>query len=129
MKALRVLVVEDDALIGRLLAETLAEMGHDVRAIAATEAEAVADAVRCKPHLMIVDVRLGDGSGLSAIDEILRAGPVPHVFVTGDISGVRVLRPDAVVVEKPFREADLVQAIQRALGATVDGRNVAPDSA
>lgn len=122
MRALRVLVVEDDALIGMLLADTLNEMGHDVRAIAATEAAAVADAARCKPHLMIVDVRLGDGSGLSAVDEILRAGPVPHVFVTGDRLKVEALRPDAVIVEKPFCEADLARAIERALGAPTDDR-------
>lgn len=126
MKALRVVVVEDDALIGTLLAETLAGMGHDVRAIATTEADAVAAAVRCRPHLMIVDVGLGDGNGLSAVEAILRSGPVPHVFVTGDTSRVQTLRPDAVVVEKPFREADLAQAIRRALGAASDGRIAAP---
>jgi two-component system, response regulator PdtaR len=118
MGALRVLVVEDDVLIGMLLAETLACMGHDVRAIAATEAAAVEAAVQCRPHLMIVDVGLGDGNGVSAVEAILRSGPVPHVFVTGDTSRIQALRPDAVVVEKPFREADLAKAIQRALGAT-----------
>src|ERR1700722_3312928 len=115
VKALRVLVVEDDALIGMLLAETLAGMGHEVGAVAATEADAVADAVRCRPHLMIVDVRLGDGSGLSVVDEILRTGPVPHVFVTADRSWIQARRPDAVIIEKPFCEADLARAIQRAL--------------
>jgi DNA-binding NtrC family response regulator len=128
-KALRVLVVEDDALIGMMLAETLAEMGHDVRAIAATESDAVAAAVRCRPHLIIADVRLGDGSGLSAVEAILRARPVPHVFMTGDTSRVQALRPDAVIVEKPFREADLAQAIQRALGAGAADQTAAPGTA
>jgi DNA-binding response OmpR family regulator len=118
MKALRVLVVEDDTMIGMLLADVLAEMGHDVCAIEATEADAVAAAVRCKPDLMIVDARLGDGSGVSAVEEILRAGFVPHVFVSGETSSVQALRPDAVVIQKPFREPDLARAIQRALGAT-----------
>ena len=49
MKALRVLVIEDDALIAMLLAELLAGMGHDVCATAATEAEAVIAAARSKP--------------------------------------------------------------------------------
>jgi CheY-like chemotaxis protein len=117
MKALRVLVVEDDAMIAMLFAEVLAGMGHDVCAIEATEADAVATAVRCRPDLMIVDVRLGDGSGVSAVEEILRTGPVPHVFVSGDTSRVQTLRPGAVVIQKPFRESDLARAIQRALGA------------
>jgi two-component system, response regulator PdtaR len=117
MKALRVLVMEDNAMIGMHLAEMLEEMGHGVCAIEATEADAVAAAVRCRPDLMIVDVRLSDGSGVSAVEEILRTGPVPHLFVSGDISAVKALRPDAVVVQKPFREADLARAIQRAFGA------------
>jgi two-component system, response regulator PdtaR len=41
MKALRILVVEDDALIAMLLAELLAGLGHNVCATAATEAHAV----------------------------------------------------------------------------------------
>jgi two-component system, response regulator PdtaR len=118
MKALRILVVEDDALIGMLFADLLVEMGHEVCAIEATEANAVAAATRCSPDLMIVDARLGKGSGVSAVEKILRTGFVPHVFVSGDISSVRALRPDAVLIQKPFREPELARAIQRALSAT-----------
>jgi CheY-like chemotaxis protein len=118
MKALRVLVVEDNAMIGMLLAEMLEEMGHGVCAIEATEVDAVTAAVRYRPDLIIVDVRLGSGSGVSAVEGILRLGPVPCVFVTGDTSRVRALRPDAVVIQKPFREAELALAIQRAAEAS-----------
>lgn len=117
MKAHRVLVVEDDNMIGDLLAEMLGVMGHGVCAVEATEADAVTAAMRCRPDLMIVDVRLGEGSGITAVDEILRAGPVPHVFVSGDISKVQALKPGAVALQKPYREADLAHAIQRVLGS------------
>ena len=117
IKALRVLVVEDDALIAMLLTEMLAGMGHDVCATAATEAEAVIAATRYGPDLMIVDAGLGRGSGVSAVEEILRAGPLAHVFISGDAGRLRVRKPDAVVVRKPFREAELVRAIHSALAA------------
>ena len=117
MKALRVLVIEDDALIGLLLAELLAGMGHDVCATAATEAEAVNAAARHRPDLMIVDARLGGGSGVSAVEEILRAGPVAHLFISGDAEKVQTRQPDAVVVRKPFRKAELARAIDMALAA------------
>jgi CheY-like chemotaxis protein len=116
MKTLRILVVEDDFWIGTLLAEMLEEMGHDVISVEATEADAVAAAIRCKPDLMIVDVRLGDGSGVSAVEEILRARPVPYLFVSGDISMAQALSPGEVFILKPFREADITRAIERALG-------------
>jgi CheY-like chemotaxis protein len=118
MTALRVLVVEDDAIIGALLAEMLEGMGHDVCAVEGTEADAVAAAARWRPDLMIVDVRLGEGSGVAAVDEIHRAGPIPHVFVSADISRLQALRPGAAIIQKPYREADLARVIRRALDAT-----------
>jgi two-component system, response regulator PdtaR len=117
MKALRILVVENDVLIAALLSELLAGMGHDVCATAATEAHAVAAAARHRPDLIIVDAALARGSGVAAVEEILRAGPVAHLFVSGNPGMVQALRPSAVVVRKPFREADLVRAIESALNA------------
>ena len=115
MKTLRILVVEDDAMIGTLLGRMLSDLGHDVCAMEASEAGAVAAAAREKPDLMIVDARLGDGSGVAAVEEILRSGHIPYVFMSGE--RVRTDRRDAVVLQKPFREADLIRAMQRALGA------------
>ena len=122
MKALRTLVVEDDAMIGGLLAETLEGLGHAVCAVETNVAKAVAAASHWRPDLMIVDVGLGEASGIAAVKEILRSGFVPHVFVTGDaLSGIS-LGPDTVLIRKPFRVSDLDQAIQRALAtaATCD---------
>jgi CheY-like chemotaxis protein len=118
MEALRVLIVEDDGLIAMLLTQVVAGMGHEVCATAATETEAMIAATRHRPDLMIVDAGLGGGSGLSAIEEILRRrGPLAHVFISGDAERIRAQKPDAVVVQKPFREAELVRAIDIALAA------------
>src|SRR5580704_276783 len=117
MKVLRVLVAEDDTITGMLLAELLKSMGDDVCAIESTEADAVTAAARWKPDLMIVDVRLGEGSGVAAVDEIHRASPIPHVFVSADISRVQALRPGAAIIQKPYREADLARVIRLALDA------------
>jgi two-component system, response regulator PdtaR len=116
MKTLRILIVEDDVLIGIYLAEMLVAMGYDVCAIEATEADAVTSAVQHRPDLMIIDARLRNGNGIAALEQILRVFPLPHVFVTGDVSSVETSRPGAVVLRKPFRESDLARAIQRAFG-------------
>ena len=110
-----ILVVEDDILIGMLLTDMLTELGHAVCAVERTEAGAVAAAARFQPDLMIVDAHLKDGSGILAVEAILRKSFVPHVFVTGDKRGTQQHRPEDVVIEKPFRERDLVDAINRAL--------------
>ena len=116
MTVARVIVVEDDAVIGMLLAEALAGLGYEVCAVEATEAGVVAAAARCRPNLMIVDMHLASGSGPSAVATIARAGPVPHVFITG--YGLHMAVPGAVVLSKAFREADLVRAIGRVLGTS-----------
>ena len=124
MTALRVLVVEDDAEIGDLLAEMLEEMGHSVCAVAVTAADAVKAAARDAPDLMMVDVALGRGSGIVAMDEILRTGFVLHFFMTGNVAKVRAQRPNAAILEKPFQEKQLKCAIEQAL-ATADARRIA----
>jgi two-component system, response regulator PdtaR len=112
---LRVLIVEDEAVIGLLLKETIEGLGHSVCGIANTEIEAVTQAARFQPDLMIIDASLRSGSGVSAIETIERTKRVPHIFVTGDARKVRALRPDAIVLEKPFFNEDLATAIEQAL--------------
>jgi CheY-like chemotaxis protein len=117
MKALRVLLIEDDALIAMMLAELLSSMGHQVCATAATPAEALAAAREQRPDFVISDVKLRNGSGIAAVEEILRGGRVAHIFMTGDPAGVKVRLPDAIVVRKPFSTAALSQAIEKAFEA------------
>ncbi len=110
MKALRILIVDDDALIFGLLAKTLEAEGHVICGIEATESGAVSAAVRERPDLIIIDVTLATGDGVRAIERIHRTGPVPHVLTSGEkfSSGYELLL-------KPFRIADLFVAMGRAL--------------
>ena len=117
MKPLTVLIIEDDALIGLLLAELLAVMGHVVCATAMSEAEAIDAARRHKPDLLIADGRLRSGDGVSAVIEILRHAPVPHFFVSGAPGDIVARYPAAIVVRKPFGESSLATAIDDALQA------------
>jgi DNA-binding response OmpR family regulator len=112
MNRLRIMVVDDDAMIAFLLSEILRGMGHDVCACEGTEDGAIAAAIACKPDLMIVDEHLGAGSGMRVVDVVCETESVPHVFVSGDVKSIERLRPDAVIVEKPYSEAGLAYAIR-----------------
>jgi len=110
MMPLRILLVEDDAVISALLAELLAECGHHVCGTATTEMQAVATAARHTPDLMIVDVHLQAGSGVSAMETILRHSAMRHIFMTG---GSRQSVPaGAVVLHKPFGKAALTADLE-----------------
>ena len=117
MTPLCVMVVEDDAMIGPLLAETLTGLGYEVCGIEATEAGAVEAVARHRPDLMIVDVNLAEGTGTAAMERITRAAPVPHLFMSGRTQ--QAAMPGEVLLSKPFREADLLRAIERALTPAV----------
>jgi len=115
-KSLKILVAEDDELIGELLSEMLVLMGHEVCALTTSEADTVAAANRFQPDLLIVDFRLGQGSGIEAVDVIMQTGFIPHILVSGNIARVRELRPEAVMLEKPYTRASLMVAIGRVSG-------------
>gem|GEM_PF-2050326 len=112
---LRILVVDDDCMLAILLGEMLQDMGHEVCPLETTQAGAVAAAALHRPELIIIDVGLGEGSGLSAMDDVLRAGFVPHIFMSGNVVRVQAMRPGTPVLGKPFNQVQLEQAIQRAL--------------
>jgi CheY-like chemotaxis protein len=110
MAAIRILIVEDDRIISRLLAEMLRDMGHTVCAVAATEEEAVAGAALHKPDLMLVDQHLQAGTGTSAVNRISRTRPVPYIFISG--APLQPSQAAVTVLLKPFREEQLAHAIE-----------------
>ena len=93
MSALRVLIVEDDPMIGPLLAEALEGLGHVVVAIEVDAKATVVASHRFHPNLLNVDIGPGERSAVAAVNEILRVGFVPHVFVAGDLLDIPALDP------------------------------------
>jgi len=116
--SVRVLVIEDEAVIALDVADIVRNAGHEVVGIAATEKAAVELARKHSPHLVLADVQLkGSDSGITAVKEIMQAMTVPVIFVTGYperlLTGTR-LEP-AFVISKPFDPDLLRAAIAQAL--------------
>jgi DNA-binding response OmpR family regulator len=114
MRRLRILLVEDDAVISALVADVLAELGHDVCGTARTEQEAIDAAALHKPDLMIVDAYLQAGNGVSAMDAILQRSAMPHIFMTG--GSRQVIPAQATVLYKPFGKTGLTAALNSLAG-------------
>ena len=115
MRPVRILIVEDDALIAMFLEELLVAMGYEVCAVVTDQAQVVAAVAQHAPDLMIVDEGLRDGSGITAVVEILKTGFVPHIFATGESYRVLAHNPAAIVLQKPYTAQALSCAIERAL--------------
>ena len=82
--ALRILVVEDSALIRRRLLDTLGALGgFDVLGYAESAAEAMEAISRLHPQVVITDIRLKEGNGIDVVRH-LRAHPYdpkPRIYV------------------------------------------------
>lgn len=122
MDAYRVLILEDDAVIASLLAELLGSMGHWVCGVEPTEAGGIAAARRYRPELIIADIWLREGNGVSAITKILDFCLVPHILVSADVRGLEVRVPNATILQKPFLGISLASAIVHAFDATAAPR-------
>jgi two-component system, response regulator PdtaR len=111
---LRAMIIEDETIIGVFLSDFLIETGYDVCAIASTELEAVTFAAKYKPDFIIADAKLRFGTGIAAMEKILRQRFVPHVFISGYRLNELSLDPRTVFLHKPFSQAALGQAILKA---------------
>ena len=79
-----VLIVEDEVLVGMMLARKIEALGFKVCAVVTTGEEALAAAVREQPGVVLMDVSLGgEMDGIDAAAEITRRCAVPIVFFTG----------------------------------------------
>jgi FixJ family two-component response regulator len=119
-----VIVIDDDPSMRESLDSLLRSVGMGVAAYASVKAfldDRTPDCAAC----LVLDVRLPGQSGLDFQDELSRKGlHVPIVFVTGHADvpmTVRAMKAGAVeFLEKPFRDQDLLDAIQIALARNRD---------
>jgi PAS domain S-box-containing protein len=106
----RVLVVEDEALVGIMIQESLAEFGFQISGPLCTASEALAAAKDGQFEAAILDINLGDGM-VYQVAEILLARGVPFIFVTGyDSDSVDSRFSNVPVLQKPI-ERQMLQKI------------------
>ena len=79
---LRVLIVEDDTLVGMGLRGQLQKMGHSVVGQAADAAEARQMFGSREPQLVLVDIRLGQDDGIELARDLLRQRRCPMIIVS-----------------------------------------------
>jgi FixJ family two-component response regulator len=117
--AATVYVIDDDSSVREALDSLLRSVGLKVQ-LFATVQEFLATWHRAGPACLVLDIRLPGRSGLDFQDDMARAQiRLPVIFITGhgDVQmSVRAMKAGAVeFLTKPFRDQDLLDAIQTAL--------------
>jgi DNA-binding response OmpR family regulator len=114
----RVLVVDDDEPIARMMAEFLAEHGF-VADWAGSGRAALARVKTAPPDVMVLDLRMPEMDGRQLLQTVRAQGLSPRVVLFSADRAVadaaRELRCEAFV-EKPFAPESLLAAVRRAMG-------------
>jgi two-component system response regulator NreC len=124
MRKLRILIVDDHALVRRGAREVLnSQQGWRVVGEASNGLEAVEKAAVLKPDVAIVDVSIPDIDGIEVTRRILKAAPDLKVLVlTMDESDQMVRRALEAGARGYVLKSDLTDCLPRAVKAVAEGK-------
>ena len=121
MTAARVLVVDDDPAIRKIIADRMRAQGHEVEA--AVDGEAALGAVaEFDPELVLLDMKMPKMDGFDVLEALRRTESPPQVVMItahGNIErAVRAIQLGAAdFIAKPFEAAQLDHTVSRVLEA------------
>ncbi|MBZ5493153.1 MAG: response regulator transcription factor [Acidobacteriia bacterium] len=118
----KLFVVEDDADIARLVRHHLEAAGYRVRVYATTHA-VLADALKERPALLLLDIMVPGGDGIALCRQIRQSGETlrgtPIVFMTARTSEADRIRGLEIgaddYITKPFSPRELVARVKAVL--------------
>lgn len=121
-RAMRVMIVEDDAAIALDLAGLVEGFGHEVVGVAGNAATALDLSERSQPDLALVDIRIaGPADGTEVAVALRERDDVRSLFLTACTDPKTRDRAQASwplgLISKPVRPADLRAALKIAHGA------------
>lgn len=120
MKPVRILIVEDEAIVAMDIQARLEQRGYAIAGMAATGEDAIRLAAQARPDLVLMDIRLrGEMDGITAASQIRERFRLPVIFLTAHaeettLQRAKVAEPFGYIL-KPFEERELHTLIEMAL--------------
>ena len=120
MEKVRILIVEDEAIIAMELESQLQSLGYEITSIVDTGEKAIKKAEADKPDLILMDIRIkGEMDGIEAAEAIRSRFGIPVIFSTAYLDEDRIERAKITMpfgyVLKPIQERDLRVTLEMAL--------------
>lgn len=114
---LRIRIADDEELIRKSLIKLLRDEGYDVDAVGSA-AEVLSSVRRDAPDVLVLDLRLPDGSGLDLLPRLKSMAPEMKVVVItafGDLpTAVEAMRQGATdFLKKPYEMHEMLLAVER----------------
>ena len=92
MKRIRILVADDHSVVREGLRRVLDTPGFEVVGEAASGAEAIAAAEKLAPDVVVLDISMPDGNGLSSVARIREVSPASRVLMLSVHQGIEYVR-------------------------------------
>ena len=123
---MRILIVEDEALIAMVLADGLESAGHLVVGPASTKAEALALCEALPPELALLDFNLADGSnGVDVARALSERWGVLSIFASAQMMEARRARDIALgQIRKPYGAETVLRSVEVAREVMRGGKPV-----
>jgi two-component system alkaline phosphatase synthesis response regulator PhoP len=121
-RKIKILIVEDDETLGETLKERLEKEGYEIL-WAVNLFQAKKSLLEFEPDLLLIDLRLPDGSGFSLASELKKnTHPPLFLFITAQAGAPERLKGFELGAEefipKPFHMKELILRLKRVLEKT-----------
>ncbi|HIJ79941.1 MAG: response regulator [Desulfobulbaceae bacterium] len=116
----KILVVEDESIIGMEIKTRLENLGYQVPMVAQTGQQAIEAAAKFQPNLVMMDISLkGEMDGIEAAAKIKEHNDIPIIYLTANTDNItfqraKISEPFGYLL-KPFEERLLPSTIEMAL--------------
>jgi DNA-binding NarL/FixJ family response regulator len=113
---MRILLVDDDQLIRFVHQMFIERAGHEVVGVAEEESQAVELALELKPDIVVMDIRLEDGTnGISAMKSIQQTLNIPAIYISGNSDTKTMEEAEQTIMKaflvKPVTQDEIAKAL------------------
>lgn len=113
----KILIVEDEMIIGANISLQLSKLGYDVTGIVSKGEEALTHVRQTKPDIVLMDIQLkGELDGIETVNQMHLESDIPIIYLTANADDENFERAKSTnpfaFISKPFKKLDLQHAIE-----------------
>lgn len=132
IEKVRILIVDDEAVIRMGLKSMVASLGYQVAGTAVNGDDALEKAAALKPDLMLLDIKMPGKDGLTVAETLVAERPMPVIMLTAYTDQALIERAANAAVMgylvKPINESKLRPTIEIALMRFEEVRKIAQEA-
>ena len=123
--AIKILIVEDEMIIGANIAMLLTKLGYNVSGMLPRGEEVMDHIANNKPDIILLDIQLkGKLDGIETAKLVQKECDIPIIFLTANSDDANFNRAKATnpkaFISKPFKKLDLQRAIELCVNSLMD---------